>query len=95
MILLSYRYPFIGVTFKWKKQKKYIKNRKLKQKINNNQFLLKFDNTAFDVIFVRVIFSMLGAFSYNFENKEKHYLHLWSTEGQWLKKLFVRIFFLF
>ena len=27
---------------------------------------------------------MLGAFSYNFENKGKYYLHLWSTERQWL-----------
>ena len=60
------------------------KNRKLKQKINNSHFLLRFHNTAFDVIFAQVIFSMLGASSYNFENYWKYYLHLRSTEGQWL-----------
>ena len=66
----------IDVEFKLKKEKKNIKKRKLKQKINNEQFLLRFHNTAFDVIFVQVIFSMLGASSYNFENKGKYYLHL-------------------
>ena len=45
-----------------KKEKKNIKNRKLKQKINN----------VCDVIFVPVIFSMLGASSYNCENKGKY-----------------------
>ena len=67
-----------------KKEKKNIKNRKLKQKINNDHFLLRFHNTAFNVIFVQVIFSMLGASSSNFENKGKYYLHLRSTQGQWL-----------
>ena len=66
-----------------KKEKKNIKSRKLKQKINNDHFLLRFHNIVFDVIFVQVIFSMLGASSYNFENKGKYYLHLRSTEGQW------------
>ena len=56
-----------------------MKNRKLKQKINDH-FLLRFHNSAFDVIFVKVIFSMLATFSYNFENKGKYYLHLRSTE---------------
>ena len=63
------------------KKKNYIK---LKQKINNGHFLLRFHNTAFDVIFVQVIFSMLGASSYNFENNWKYCLHLQSTKGQWL-----------
>ena len=67
-----------------KKKKKNIKNRKLKQKDNNDDFQLRFHNTAFDVIFVRVIFSMLDASFYNFENKGKCYLHLRSTEAQWL-----------
>ena len=49
---------------KKEKEEKNIKRRKLKQKIN---FLLRFHNTAFDVIFVQVIFSMLGASSYNFK----------------------------
>ena len=53
---------------------KNINNIKLKQKISNDHFLLRFHNTAFHVIFVQVIFSMLGASSYNFENKGKHYL---------------------
>ena len=64
-----------------RKKKKNIKNRKLKQKINNNHFLLRFHITTFDVIFVQVIFSMLGVSSYNFENKGKYYLCLWSTES--------------
>ena len=86
MLLLSCRYPFYWyrVQMKKKKRKKNIKKRKLKQKINKDHFLLRFHNTAFDVIFVQVIFSMLGASSYNFENKGKYYLHLRSTEGQWL-----------
>ena len=70
-----------------KKKKKIIskiKNIKLKQKINNDHFLLRHHNTAFDVIFVQVIFSMLGASSCNFENKGKYYLHLRCTVGQWL-----------
>ena len=50
---------------------KNTKNRKLKQKIINNHFLLTFHSTAFDVIFVQGIFSMLGTFSYKFENKGK------------------------
>ena len=54
------------------KEKKNIKNRKLKQKINNDHFLLRFYNTALDVIFVQLIFSVLGAFSYNVENKGKY-----------------------
>ena len=65
---------------KKKKRKKNMKNRKLKQKINNDHFLLRFHNSAFDVVFVKVIFSMLATFSYNFENKGKYYLHLRSTE---------------
>ena len=69
---------------KKRKEKKNIKNRKLKQKINNDHFLLRFHNTAFDVIFVQVIFNMLGASSYNFENKGKYYLLLRSKEGRWL-----------
>ena len=89
MALLSCRYPIFLVYSsnekkKKKKEKKNIKNRKLKQKINNNHFLLRFHDTVFDVIFVQVIFSMLGASSYNFENKGKYYQHLQSTEGQWL-----------
>ena len=86
MVLLSCRYPFYWcrVQIKKKKEKQNLKNRKLKQKTNNDHFLLRFHNTAFDVIFVQVIFSMLGASSYNFENKGKYYLHLRSTEGQWL-----------
>ena len=44
--------------------------------------------------------SMLGASSYNFENKGKYYLYSQSIEGQWLivkcvKNIFVRVFFLF
>ena len=83
MLLISCRYPFYWyrVQIKKKKRKKNIKKRKLKQKINKDHFLLRFHNTAFDVIFVQVIFSMLGASSYNFENKGKYYLHLRSTEG--------------
>ena len=55
-----------------KKEKTNIRNRKLKQKkINNDHFLFRFHNTVFDVIFVQVIFSMLGTSSYNFENKGK------------------------
>ena len=66
-----------------KKKKEYqSKNRKLKQKINNNHFLLRFHNTAFDVIFAQVLFSVLGASSYNFKIKEKYNLHLRSTEVQ-------------
>ena len=66
-----------------KKKKEYqSKNRKLKQKINNNHFLLRFHNTAFDVIFAQVIFSVLGASSYNFKITGKYNLHLRSTEGQ-------------
>ena len=34
---------------------------------------------------------MLGAFSYNFENKGKYYLHLWSTERQWLIFSFILV----
>ena len=59
-----------------------MKNRKLKQKINNNHFLLRFHNTGFDVIFEQGTFSMLGASSYNFQNKWTYYLRLWSIEGQ-------------
>ena len=66
---------------KKKKEKNNIKNRILKQKIKNDHFLLRFHNTAFDVIFVQVIFSMLGASVYNFENKGKYYLRLRSTKG--------------
>ena len=84
MVLLSCRYPFNQCRVQIKKEKKNIKKRKLKQKINNEQFLLRIHNTAFDVIFVQVIFSMLDASSCNFENKGKYYLHLQSTEGQWL-----------
>ena len=84
MVLLSCRYPFDWCRVQIKKEKKNIKKRKLKQKINNEQFLLRFHNTAFDVIFVQVIFSMLGAPSNNFENKGKYYLHLQSAEGKWL-----------
>ena len=86
MALLSCSYPFYWCRVQMKKkEKKNIKNRKLKQKINNDHFLLRFHNTAFDVIFVQVIFSMLGASPYhNFENKGKYYPHLRSTEGQWL-----------
>ena len=85
MVLLSCRYPFYWCRVQMKKKKKKnTKKRKLKQKINNNHFLLRFHNTVFDVIFVQVIFSMLGASSYNFENKGKYYLHLRSTQGQWL-----------
>ena len=69
---------------KKEKEKKNIKNRKLKQKINNDRFPLRFHNIAFDAIFVKVVFSMLGATFYNFENKGEYYLHLQSTEGQWL-----------
>ena len=69
---------------KEKKRISKIKNRKLKQKINEDHFLLRFQNTSFDVIFVQVFFSMLGACSFNFDNKGKYYLHLRSTEGQWL-----------
>ena len=65
-----------------KKKKKNTKKRKLKQKINNNHFLLRFHNTVFDIIFIQVTFSMLGASSYNFENKGKYYQHLQSIEGQ-------------
>ena len=61
-----------------------LKKIELKHKINNYHFLLRFHNTVFNVIFAQVIFSMLGASSYNFENKEKYYLHLRPTEGQWL-----------
>ena len=57
---------------KKKKEKKEKKNRKLKQRTNNDHFLLRFHKTAFDIIFVQVIFSMLGASSYNFENKGKY-----------------------
>ena len=67
---------------KRKKKEKKIKNRKLKQKIHNNHFLLRFHNTVFDIIFIQVTFSMLGASSYNFENKGKYYQHLRSIEGQ-------------
>ena len=68
-----------------KKQKKNnIKNGKLKQKINNDHFPVRFHNTALGVISVQVIFSVLGVSSYNFEDKGKYYLNLWSTEGQWL-----------
>ena len=85
MVLLSCRYPFYWCRVQMKKkEKKNIKNRKLKQKINNDHFLLRFHNAVFDFIFLQVIFSMLGASSYNFENRDKYYLHLRSTEGQWL-----------
>ena len=85
-------FKVVGVEFKWKtKEKNNTKNRKLKQKINNNHSLLRLHNTAFDAIFVQVIFSMLGASSYNFENKGKYNLHLWSTEGQ-LLIIYVKIF---
>ena len=78
MLLLKCRYPlFISIEFKWKKkkekerkkEKKNVKNIKSKWKINNNHFLLRFYNTAFDVTFVQMIFSMLEASSYNYENK--------------------------
>ena len=83
MVLLSCRYPFYCCRVQMKiKEEKNIKNRKLKQKINNDHVLLSFHNIMFDVIFVLVIFNMLGASSYNFENKGKYYLHLRSTEGQ-------------
>ena len=77
MLLLSCRYPFCWcrVQMKKEKKKKNIKNRKLKQKLNNDNFLLRLHDTAFDAIFVQVIFSMLSASSYNFENKGKYYLH--------------------
>ena len=78
-IVRSKVYTFIDVEFKWKKN---MKNRKLKQKINNNHFLLRFHNTGFDVIFEQGTFSMLGASSYNFQNKGTYYLRLWSIEGQ-------------
>ena len=69
---------------KKKKEKKNVKNRKSKQKLNNDHFLLRFHNTAFDAVVVQVIFSMLGASSYNFEIKWKYYMYLQSTEGQWV-----------
>ena len=82
MVLLSCKYPFCWCRVQMKKRiSKNIKNRKLKLKINNDHFLLRCHNTEFDVIFVQVIFSMLGSSSYNFENKGKYYLHLRSTEG--------------
>ena len=87
MVLLSCRYSFYWCRVQMKKKKrkkKNIENRKLKQKTNNNHFLLRFHNNVFEVIFLQVIFSMFGASSYNFENKGKYYLHLQSTEGQWL-----------
>ena len=69
MVLSSCRYHFCWCRAQMKKKKKKnIKKRKLK-KINNDHFLLRFHNTAFDIIFVQVIFSMLGASSYNFEIK--------------------------
>ena len=84
MVLLSC--SFVRVEFICKKKTKKsiseIKNRKLKQKINNDRFLFRFHNTAFDVIFAQVIFGMLGASSYNFENEGKYYLRLRFTEGQ-------------
>ena len=84
MVLLSC--SFVRVEFICQKKRKKsisdIKNRKLEQKINNDRFLVRFHNTAFDVIFVQVIVGMLGASSYNFENKGKYYLHLRFTEGQ-------------
>ena len=86
MVLLSCSYLFYSCRFqmKKKKKKKKIKIRKLKPKINNNHFLLRFNNTVFDVIFAQVIFSILSASSNNFENNGKYYLHIRSTEGQWL-----------
>ena len=62
------------------------KKRKIKsiRKTNNDHFLLRFHNTAFVVILPQVIFSMLGASSYKFENNWKYYLNLRSTEGKWL-----------
>ena len=86
MVLLSCSYLFYWCWFqmKKKKKKKKIKIRKLKPKINNNHFLLRFNNTVFDVIFAQVIFSILSASSNNFENNGKYYLHIRSTEGQWL-----------
>ena len=88
MELLTCRNPFYLCRVQMKKkktekEKKNIKSRKLKQKINNYHFLLRFHNTVFAVVFVQVIFSMLGASSYKFENIGKYYLHLRSTEGQW------------
>ena len=82
MVLLSCRYPFYWcrAQMEKKEEKNNIKKRKLKQKDNNDHFLLRFHNTAF--IFVQVIFSILGASSYNFENKRKYYLHLRSAERQ-------------
>ena len=86
-----------------KKKEKRIsktKNRKLKQKINNDHFLLRHHNTAFDVIFVQVIFSMLGASSYNFE-KEREILPAFTVYRRTMaysimcKKLFVKIFLSF
>ena len=79
---------------------KNINNIKLKQKISNDHFLLRFHNTAFDVIFVQVIFSMLGASSYNFE-KEREILPAFTVYRSTMaysimcKKLLVRIFLLF
>ena len=91
MVLLSCRHPFYWCRVQMKKkqkekkkEKKNIKNRKLKQNIDNDHFRLRFHHTAFDVIFVPMVFSILFASSYNFENNGKYYLHLRSTEGQWL-----------
>ena len=83
------------------KKKQQNKTKKEKNKRLKNKDLKQiFHDTGFDAIFVQVMFSMLGASSYKFENKEKYYLLLRSTEGQFLaysiicKKLFVRIFLL-
>ena len=88
MVLLSCTYPFywcrVQMKKKKEKEKKNIKKRKLKQKINNDHFLLLFQNTVFNVIFLQVIFNMLGASSYKFENKGKYYLYLRSTDREWL-----------
>ena len=83
--MLSCSYLFHWCRFQMKKKKeKKIKITKLKPKINNNHFLLRFNNTVFDIIFAQVIFSILSVSSHNFENNGKYYLHIRSTEGQWL-----------
>ena len=85
MVWASFWYPFYWLRVQMKKKKKEkrnIKDRKLKQKINSDHLLLRFHNTTFDFIFAQVIFSMLGASSYNFGNEGKYFLHSQSTDGQ-------------
>ena len=53
---------------KKKKKKKKEKNKRLK----NKDLKQIFHDTGFDAIFVQVMFSMLGAASYKFENKDKY-----------------------